>query len=50
MDKSSLDMNNIGNFTKISVKRFEGNVVNKTNYLRNVHTNKLGEEYKFKED
>ena len=50
MDKNLLDLCNVGNFTKIAVKRFEENIVNKTNYLESVKKSSLGEEYDFKED
>ncbi|WP_167349598.1 hypothetical protein [Clostridium nigeriense] len=50
MDKSLIDLSNIGNFTKIAVKNFENNIVNKTDYLESVKRNKLGNEYDFKED
>jgi hypothetical protein len=50
MSKSLIDISNVGNFTKIAVKRFEDNIVNKTNYLESVKTSKLGEEYNFMED
>lgn len=44
------DLSNVGNFTKIAVKRFEKNIVEETNYLDSVKKNKLGEEYDFSED
>lgn len=50
MSKSLVDISNVGNFTKIAVKNFENNLVNKTNYLESVKTSKLGEEYNFMED
>ena len=50
MDKNLLDLCNVGNFTKIAVKRFEENIVNKTNYLESAKKSSLGEEYDFKED
>ncbi|MGG7143201.1 hypothetical protein ACQPVP_07010 [Clostridium nigeriense] len=50
MKNSLNDISNIGNFTKIAVKKFENNIVNKTNYLESVKTSKLGEEYNFMED
>ena len=50
MDKSLVDISNVGNFTKIAAKRFEENIVNKTNYLESIKTSKLKEEYEFKED
>lgn len=51
MNNDLLDISNIGNFTKNAVKKFEENIVNKTNYLESVNnTSKLGEEYNFKED
>ena len=50
MDKSLVDISNAGNFTKIAAKRFEENIVNKTNYLESIKTNKSREEYEFKED
>lgn len=50
MDNNLMDLINVGNFTKIAVKRFEENIVNKTNYLESVKESRLGEEYNFKED
>jgi len=50
MNKDLIDLSNVGNFTKIAVKRFEQNIVNETNYLESVAKNKLGEEYDFKEE
>lgn len=50
MDKSLVDISNIGNFTKIAVENFENNIVSKTNYLESIKENKLGDEYNFKED
>lgn len=50
MDNKINDFSNIGNFTKIAVKKFEKNIVDKTNYLDSVKKNKLGEEYDFMED
>ena len=50
MNNDLLDISNIGNFTKNAVKKFEENIVNKTNYLESINTSKLGEEYNFKED
>lgn len=43
-------MNNIGNFTKIAVKNFEENIVNKVNYLESVNKNTFKKESKFEED
>lgn len=50
MSKSFIDISNVGNFTKLAVKKFENNIVNKTNYLESVKESRLGEEYNFKED
>lgn len=50
MNNKLLDMSNIGNFTKIAVKKFEENIVNKTNYLESVNNSNLGEKDDFKED
>lgn len=50
MNNKLLDMSNLGNFTKIAVKKFEENIVNKTNYLESLNNSNLGEEYDFKED
>jgi len=50
MSKSLIDICNVGNFTKIAVKKFENNIVNERNYLESVKTSKLGEEYNFMED
>lgn len=49
MDKSVIESNNIGNFTKLAVEKFESNIVNKTNYLESIKENRLSDEYKFKE-
>ncbi|MBD7916415.1 hypothetical protein H9660_14825 [Clostridium sp. Sa3CUN1] len=49
--KSKLDyMTNIGNFTKIAVKNFEENIVDKVNYLESVNRSPLKKECKFEED
>ncbi|WP_291650673.1 hypothetical protein [Clostridium sp.] len=40
MSEHYTDLSNIGNFTKNAVKIFEKNIVNKTNYLESVETNK----------
>ncbi|MDV4152757.1 hypothetical protein R0131_18160 [Clostridium sp. AL.422] len=50
MKNNFTDLSNVGNFTKLSVKRFEENIVNKTNYLESVAKNRLGQEYTFEED
>lgn len=50
MDKSLIDLSNVGNFTKSAVKSFENNIVNKTNYLENIKRNRFQDEYKLKED
>ncbi|VYU62130.1 Uncharacterised protein [Clostridium tertium] len=50
MDKSLIEGNNIGNFTKLAVEKFESNIVNKTNYLESIKENRLEGEYSFKED
>ena len=48
MDNNLIDLVNVGNFTKIAVKKFEENIVNKTNYLESLKESRLGEEYNFK--
>lgn len=50
MDKSLIESNNIGNFTKLAVKKFESNIVSKTNYLESIKENRLSDEYNFKGD
>ncbi|MFU7514737.1 hypothetical protein [Clostridium sp. HCS.1] len=50
MDDNLMDLINVGNFTKIAVKRFEENIVNKTNYIESVRRERLGEKSSFKEE
>ena len=45
-----MDLINVGNFTKIAVKRFEENIVNKKDYIESVKRNRLGENNSFKEE
>ncbi|MDU5107535.1 hypothetical protein, partial [Clostridium sp.] len=50
LDDNLMDLINVGNFTKIAVKRFEENIVNKTNYIESVRRERLGEKSSFKEE